>query len=170
MLFFRTANPCDGDVCGQNSKCAEVNGFASCSCSPGAYGIPPNCRTECSSHSDCPSTLACANKRCDNPCKAGCGINAECHVINHIATCNCIKDHIGNALVKCSSVQTKTCILSSECGLDMACIDQQCVNPCIGSCASKADCRVEFHTPICSCPNGYSGDPFIECIFNRKPL
>ncbi len=57
------------------------------------------------------------------------------------------------------------CVVSSDCPLDKACIQQTCTDPCIGGlCAPTAICRVVNHSPICSCPSDLPiGDPFTGC-------
>lgn len=44
-----------------------------------------------------------------------------------------------------------------------ACIREKCTDPCPGSCGISATCIVINHTPICTCPEGYIGDPFTSC-------
>lgn len=56
------------------------------------------------------------------------------------------------------------CIVSSECSQDKSCINQKCKDPCIGVCGQHARCQTVNHNPICSCPIGYNGDPFVICI------
>lgn len=53
--------------------------------------------------------------------------------------------------------------MSTECSQDKACINQKCIDPCIGVCGLNADCRVQNHSPICACKNQYTGDPFTRC-------
>lgn len=53
--------------------------------------------------------------------------------------------------------------MSSECPLNKACVKQKCIDPCIGACAEHAICVVTHHSPYCTCPPGYEGDPFIRC-------
>lgn len=60
------------------------------------------------------------------------------------------------------------CVLNSECPLDKACVRNQCTDPCPGTCGYRALCRVVGHNPICSCPNGFVGDPFNQCVKQRK--
>lgn len=43
----------------------------------------------------------------------------------------------------------------------------KCNDPCPGSCAPNALCKVISHTPRCSCPSGYNGDPFTQCIIQQ---
>jgi len=61
-------------------------------------------------------------------------------------------------------------MVSSECAQDKACVKQKCIDPCPGTCGSNARCQVVNHNPICSCPPGYNGDPFVRCIKERTLL
>lgn len=38
-----------------------------------------------------------------------------------------------------------------------------CINPCDGVCGTNAKCNVINQKPICSCAEGYTGDPFLKC-------
>lgn len=42
-------------------------------------------------------------------------------------------------------------------------MNQKCSDPCPGTCGVGARCQVINHNPICSCPPGMTGDPFIRC-------
>jgi hypothetical protein len=44
-----------------------------------------------------------------------------------------------------------------------ACVQQRCEDPCVGSCGFNALCNVHNHQPICSCFDGYEGDPYSGC-------
>lgn len=59
------------------------------------------------------------------------------------------------------------CVVSSECSSDKACVRQKCADPCPGVCGSNAECRVNNHSPICNCRQGFTGNPFTVC--NRLP-
>jgi len=59
-------------------------------------------------------------------------------------------------------------MVSSECPQDKACVRKKCIDPCPGTCGSNGRCQVVNHNPICSCPPGYNGDPFIRCFKERK--
>lgn len=67
--------------------------------------------------------------------------------------------------IRPSSIQfpLPECVINSDCSQDKACIQQKCKDPCPGSCGANAICRVSSHNPICSCPNGYTGDPLSSC-------
>ena len=57
------------------------------------------------------------------------------------------------------------CLIDNDCPLDKACRSQECVNPCLTTqCGSRAQCDVDFHTAICTCPPGLQGNPLVACI------
>lgn len=87
-----------------------------------------------------------------------CGPYSICREVNGHAVCSCQSDYIGSP-PNCRP----ECIVSSECSQDKACVNQRCVDPCIGTCGQNAKCQVINHNPICSCSNGYTGDPFVRC-------
>jgi hypothetical protein len=91
-----------------------------------------------------------------------CAINAECYPANHRAECRCPPGLEGNPRVRCEPVGCKS---DNDCPLDKACVDRQCINPClIGQpCAPNADCFVLQHRPQCRCPQGLEGDPRVYC-------
>jgi hypothetical protein len=42
-------------------------------------------------------------------------------------------------------------------------MQRKCRDPCPGTCGQSAVCLVSNHIPMCSCPSGMQGDPFISC-------
>lgn len=92
-----------------------------------------------------------------------CGMNSQCRVINEHVACSCIPGYIGSA-PNCRP----ECVVSSECSQNRACIHKKCVDPCISVCGQNARCHVVNHNPICSCSSGFTGDPFVRCISQRK--
>lgn len=42
-------------------------------------------------------------------------------------------------------------------------MNNKCQNPCTNYCAQIASCQVVSHVPTCTCPPGFTGDPFTEC-------
>lgn len=54
--------------------------------------------------------------------------------------------------------------------MNEACVNQKCLNPCLGACGVNSECKVVNHNPICTCPLLFTGDPFIRCIPKRKIL
>ena len=95
-------NPCTPSPCGPNSLCKEVNNAPSCSCMEEFNGSPPNCRPECVSNNECSNHLACVNKKCKDPCKGSCGLNAECRVVSHTPVCICPTGYTGDPFTQCS--------------------------------------------------------------------
>lgn len=55
------------------------------------------------------------------------------------------------------------CIIHQECPSNRACMNQKCQDPCIGTCGFNAKCTTQNHQPICSCIEGYEGDPYASC-------
>lgn len=103
-------DPCAPNPCGPNSQCQTNGRHPACSCLSGYVGSPPNCRPECVINPDCPSTQACVNSKCIDPCPGSCGINAQCAVISHAVTCTCQAGYTGNPFVQCILQQRKFCL------------------------------------------------------------
>lgn len=94
------------------------------------------------------------------PCKPSpCGPNSQCADNNGQAICSCLSQFIGSP-PNCRP----ECLVNSECGSNRACVNQKCVDPCIGTCGRDAQCKVIHHSPICICASGFTGDPFIYCF------
>lgn len=95
-----------------------------------------------------------------DPCNPSqCGPNSQCRVINEQAVCSCSPEYIGSP-----PACRPECVVSSECTSNRACIRRKCVDPCIGRCGSNSRCETINHSPICSCQQGYTGDPFVTCF------
>jgi len=98
-----------------------------------------------------------------NPCvPSPCGPNSQCQVNGNSPSCSCALDYIGSP-PNCRP----ECISNNECAYHLACINLKCKDPCPGLCALNAICKVISHTPRCSCPPGYNGDPFTQCILKQ---
>ncbi|XP_029680457.1 neurogenic locus notch homolog protein 3-like, partial [Formica exsecta] len=95
---------CTPSPCGPNSLCQIISGNPACSCLPNYIGVPPQCRPECILSSECKSHLACVNQRCSDPCPGSCGINAQCHVLNHLPVCTCMEGFTGDPFTQCSII------------------------------------------------------------------
>lgn len=78
-----------------------MNGQAVCSCLPSFVGVPPRCRPECVSNSECPQDQVCVNQRCQDPCPGTCGLQAKCYVNNHNPICTCPPSYTGNPFFRC---------------------------------------------------------------------
>lgn len=95
-----------------------------------------------------------------NPCNPSpCGPNSQCREVNQQPVCSCLPNYIGSP-PGCRP----ECVVSSECPLNRACINQKCVDPCPGTCGLNARCNVINHSPVCSCNERFTGDPFTRCI------
>jgi hypothetical protein len=190
--------------------------------------MPPSCRPECVTSSECPQDKACVREKCIDPCPGTCGSNARCQVRNHNPICSCAPGYTGDPFVQCQierserltfllSLMFKTshseilevitdvpaenpcvpspcgpysacqivgnlpacsclpnyigrspncrpeCTINAECSSNLACINERCADPCIGSCGVNSLCTVVKHNPVCQCKTGYSGDPFSVC-------
>lgn len=95
-------SPCVPSPCGSNAICRELNGVGSCSCIENYLGNPyEGCRPECVVNSDCQRNKACMNNKCRDPCPGTCGQNADCGVVNHLATCSCRPGFTGDPFSFC---------------------------------------------------------------------
>lgn len=94
------------------------------------------------------------------PCSPSpCGANSQCKEIKGQAVCSCLPSFVGSP-----PYCRPECVISSECPPNLACIDQKCLDPCIGSCGDNANCNVINHSPICVCKAGLTGNPFTRCF------
>lgn len=108
--------------------------------------------------------LSQAPPRPEDPCSPSpCGPNAQCRAVNQQAVCSCLPQYVG-APPACRP----ECVVSSECPLDRACVNQRCQDPCPNTCGVRAQCTTKNHNPICACPAGYTGDPFSQCLPIRE--
>lgn len=100
------------------------------------------------------------------PCTPSpCGPYSICRVQNDHAVCSCRPTYIG-APPNCRP----ECLISTECPQDKSCINQRCTDPCPGTCGYLARCQTVNHNPICSCPSGYTGDPFVRCVKEESKI
>lgn len=89
-----------------------------------------------------------------------CGQNAHCTTISGRPVCSCLKGYIGDPLSICNRAE---CLDNSECRSHLTCVNERCVDPCVGVCGANANCETRNHIPVCSCPAGYTGNPFTSC-------
>uniref|UniRef100_A0A2S2QFK9 Neurogenic locus notch 2 n=1 Tax=Sipha flava TaxID=143950 RepID=A0A2S2QFK9_9HEMI len=174
-------NPCkEIKPCGANAECTVVDTLPhrtmSCQCIPGyvgdadvqcKLGVPTS--VGCSSNSDCQPTDSCLNRQCVNPCTVSnpCASTALCTINNHKAVCRCPDGLTGDPFISCYKVPLATpeCTTDSECPSSKICSNQYCQDPCQISkpCDITAECVTINHRPICNCPNGWAGNPQIQC-------
>jgi len=94
-----------------------------------------------------------------DPCMPSpCGMYGECRNIGGMASCSCLATYRGSP-PNCRP----ECRVNSECAMNLACNNEKCRDPCLGSCAITSLCTVHNHVPVCTCPEGYTGDPFSNC-------
>ena len=96
-------DPCSPSPCGSNAVCQRRGDAAACQCITDYFGDPyVACRPECTTNAECPSNKACQRLHCVDPCpNAGCGVNAQCQVVNHIPNCVCLSGYIGDPFTAC---------------------------------------------------------------------
>ncbi|KAG5895969.1 hypothetical protein JTB14_027969 [Gonioctena quinquepunctata] len=148
----------------------------SCMCLPGYVGDAdteckpaPEKEPGCSDNRECPSTDACLNRKCVNPCAVGnpCALTGECKSTDHKAICSCPPGLIGDPFIKCyqQTLIKPECTVDSECSSDKSCVNQRCQDPCslANPCGANAECRTNFHRPTCICPDGWLGNPQVSC-------
>lgn len=139
-------DPCPG-TCGQDARCDVINHIPVCSCPERMSGNPfVQCR---------PMQAPVVTQPC-NP--SPCGPFSQCREVNGQAVCSCVPGYVGSP----PSCRPE-CVVSADCNLNQACLNQKCQDPCPGTCGVGARCQVINHNPICSCPPGMTGDPFIRC-------
>lgn len=139
-------DPCPGS-CGVQAICRVINHLPVCTCAEGYIG---NAFTSCQ---PAPQQADIPQDKC-NP--SPCANNAQCND----GICTCLPGLQGDPYTLCRP----ECVLNSDCPSDKACLRSKCVNPCEGgTCAPNALCTVYNHIPMCSCPSGMEGNPFIQC-------
>lgn len=152
---YKCENPCT-NACGRNALCDVINHYPVCYCPPTHSGD---------------ALVACTEVRHTpivpvNPCDPSpCGPNSRCLISSNVAVCSCLPQYKGSP-----PFCQPECIVSSECSLNQACANQKCIDPCPGTCGVNANCQVVNHNPICSCPQGLRGDPFVSCQYFEEPI
>lgn len=172
-------NPClYENVCSPRAECKTSNHLAVCRCPDGLFGNPyidcrPEVSVECKIDTDCPHKLACIDSKCQDPCivLAPCQLPSRCEVVSPTASpmktmlCICPEGYVSSGSGTCKPTEVLRdiggCITDSDCSADTACINNVCRNPC--TCGENAECRIKDHKPVCSCRQGFDGNPEIYC-------
>lgn len=147
----KCTNPCEG-ACAANAECRVVSHSPICICPQGYTGDP---------------FFSCVKEKLyteliSTPCSPSpCGSNAICKERNNAGSCTCIEGYTGNPYDGCRP----ECVVNTDCPSSRACINNKCSDPCPGSCGENADCQVVNHASLCTCFNGYTGDPFRYCVY-----
>lgn len=189
----KCVDPCENSKCGKNALCTVTDNQKFCYCPDGYKGEPnKECiKYECESNIECDLNQRCENGICVNPCLEAdvCGLNAECKVVNRVATCRCPPNHTGNPKIECETIVTSKCA-KNPCGTNSVCKDLVdgyeclCMDGCYGDaekgciCGGDQTTTCSLHTcgknalchetsqgyPECYCPSNYPyGDPYSEC-------
>jgi hypothetical protein len=142
-------DPCI-NACGVNAQCKVISHSPMCFCDSGYTGDPfSNCYQQQNAIIENPT-----------PCQPSpCGANAVCKEYNNAGSCTCLVDYVGNPYEGCRP----ECTVNTDCTPNKACIRNKCQDPCPGTCGLVATCAVVNHLPVCSCPPGYTGDPYQQC-------
>ena len=173
-------NPClVYEPCARDARC-EVHDelplrVMSCTCLPGYTG-KGDVRCEkilvpepfsCDTDNDCSATQACRNGDCVNPCAVDkpCVELATCTVNNHRARCECPPGYEGDGFSSCTKIRKGECEHDVDCPDNRACIQHQCLDPCVllDPCGNEAVCETTSHRPVCRCPAGWGGNPHEGC-------
>lgn len=78
--------------------------------------------------------------------------------------CKCPDGYVGGNDATCRPVKSLIplgCTQDSQCESEQACINGVCRNPC--QCGPNSNCKIINHKPICSCIDGYEGNPEYNC-------
>ena len=125
-------DPCLFETCGANAYCKAKAHRAICLCLENHKGDPyRQCtRYECLSDPDCPTTLACRQEKCVDPCQ--CAQNADCSPRNHKGICTCKTGYTGDpygvACVKSKSENFRPMACPRK-GVITLLLDQQFLSP-----------------------------------------
>ena len=172
-------DPCRFERCGQNAQCSVRNHRAKCDCLPGYRGNPYEiCRQyECLTDPECPTTKACRNEKCVDPCD--CAINAHCTPRNHRGICACDSGYTGDPYgIECTKSKTHFihyytlypfcstgfhnnniisvpepdlgCATDGECPSQQACIIKNGYGECVNPCLEFRPCA---RNAICDVKN-----------------
>lgn len=146
----KCSDPCIGQ-CGQNARCNVINHSPICSCMEKYTGDPfSRCTILKAPDYDAPPQDPCV--------PSPCGPYSQCRNIGAVPSCTCLPNYIG-APPNCRP----ECTIRADCPSNQACMNQQCKDPCPGSCGINAQCIVKNHMPICTCLDNYVGDAFTQC-------
>lgn len=148
---------CQNTQCGPNADCIPVDHEGHCSCRNGYQGNPKDFSVGCTPKpvtcrvtSDCPANTYCYDRFCRRK-----------YINNKIVI---------NIITKIVCVITAPCQTDSECSLDEKCLKGQCLGPCEvkDACGMNAKCTAINHDKLCSCPEGFTGSPDVECFRGRS--
>ena len=164
----RTEKDCScGETC-SGGKCLQTC-LSPRDCNNGLNCVSGLCTGGCLTDLECQTAEACINGQCSDPCKLSeCGPNAICQTSGHVPVCLCPKGFQRDIVTGgCRKAQ---CQSDNDCSTDKKCdVSGLCVNPCskLGTCGRNAQCSVRNHQAYCLCPNGFVGNPAIQCTRDK---
>lgn len=170
---------CSDDACAPGATCTGRDHRPVCTCQPGLFGEPylQGCTTqttsECVTDSDCASPLACVNARCTDLCSTNpCDVGLICKTVDilPLRAVACVCPDGGRVAPDsgCRSPPEPQCSADTDCALSQVCRRGSCVDACkVDRCGQNALCESADHAAHCTCPQGYYGNPKIEC--NGEP-
>lgn len=178
-INLECVDPCKlRGACGEGAICRAALHRARCSCPQCYVGSPktactpdPQCvatqprpsgtALTCRTNNQCPSQLECdtLSGECLDPCRklaSTCRGNKKCVVRQHKPVCVCKSGFILNEFgeLTCAPINVE-CIRNDQCASNMACIKNECRNPCtepdLAPCPEGKTCEVLDHKRICIC-------------------
>ncbi|XP_037076509.1 neurogenic locus notch homolog protein 1-like isoform X2 [Pollicipes pollicipes] len=135
---YNVADPCGSSPCGPNTECSIDNrGIGVCQCLPGYFPKPNTvigCGPQCVSDNECGSGFICQGQKCVQRTPSYSGATGA-------------SSHRGSSG---SGSNRNTASVSAD--------------PCsLGLCGTNANCNNVNGRAVCSCPDGYEGNPLTAC-------
>ncbi|XP_022245556.1 fibrillin-1-like, partial [Limulus polyphemus] len=176
---------CKDKQCGSNAECIASNHQAQCTCKPGFEGDGNNLQKgclpldKCKTNGQCPDKDICklnenGIKDCIPACLGMlCGPNTVCTASNHRAQCTCQPGYTGNPYDQdtgCSSIPPHVCDTDDSCPPNAVCRPasdgiRNCYDACAETvCGQNAQCISTNHHPVCTCIEGFNGDPYNQTV------
>uniref|UniRef100_A0A1A9ZCQ3 EGF-like domain-containing protein n=1 Tax=Glossina pallidipes TaxID=7398 RepID=A0A1A9ZCQ3_GLOPL len=142
----RCIRPCDLITCGKGS-CNVVDHKAVCACFEGYQWLNDVCE-------DVDECLA-------RPCHS----SAFCQNLQGTFNCQCPEGLIGDP-IKNGCRDPNECLTDTDCPNTASCQNSRCRSPCEKEnvCGINANCVVQSHNAICTCPPNSRGNPSMECV------
>lgn len=173
---------CYEQKCPEGTYCIGRDHQQSCECLSGYSRLPSDgegrcAPNTCQNNHDCPEEEVCSLTRqgildCVSACRGvGCGSNAICAARQHKAVCECKDGFEGNADDLTRGCRPKDlCSSDIDCGsLEVCRLSPAGIKVCVDGCAddpcgANARCSVSNHFVVCSCQEGFTGQPDSKAV------